>query len=648
MTTKFQMKRILTEGLPSLNNYTLSRYFVEHPTDIFEVELADGIVHLKGAWMFFHVHLWKPLVRRGLPVLKKHLVRGTMFTSSEERRIRHEIYLDVMAVNPQDERILYDLFDVINDLYNAAVYHLGSFQQTVSAYELCDLLDEPEIAPFAEIELTQAEVNGGVQAIQTRIKDTGKKMMHLLSTRPELKGNCLYEHLKLGILKTAQLEKLICCVGYRTDVDDTMIQYPILPSYFNGLRSAVEFGIEALSAKKTIIYNKYGMDKAQYDNRKLQLLTTSNGYSYIYPGDCGSTVLIPFDITRDNHVFMIGKNYVDAAGVLRTITYENVKSHIGSTLNLRSETTCRHRDGVCYVCGGHLLDYIKDTVALGQASVIELASPVSQLILSNKHLGVIIAQSYVIPTELRDIFFVNRDNIFFQRMLNVEDTIIGFTRDAMPRIDDLAHISKPEQLSEQHFGDLSELVIGSVTAGRRNAKSCLMMDEDLMTPYFTTDFLFYLKLHPEMIQREGSMIWVKLEKFDRLKPIMRASVKNDSMIEFVKDVKKFFQTNIKTYTSIPQALKDASALVHRRVKTNFMHLETIIRASLITDLIDYQIPVVTDANNVKFGTLTEIIHRRSLGTQLAFERQKEFLSDPTTYVLRRPDGYYDLNLGMDR
>ena len=51
---------------------------------------------------------------------------------------------------------------------------------------------------------------------------------------------------------------------------------------------------------------------------------------------------------------------------------------------------------------------------------------------------------------------------------------------------------------------------------------------------------------------------------------------------------------------------------------------------------------MTDANNVRFGTLLTIIPRRSLGTMFAYERLAEYIAkEPEMYLYPHKSGIFD-------
>ena len=582
--------------------------FVDDLNSLIALPLADGTFVVEAKWALINMFFWRPLVRRGLPILKKHLFHNTALSKKEIKRINHEIYKDARALNPDDIRITYELIDVINDLYNMASRYLGSYQVSISAFELCDLLRHPLVEPLTKVDIHQ-EANVGTTAIENKIKKLYDDMLQKLKDKT-ITPNILYPYMKLDLLSPQQLPQVLVALGYRTDVNDKTIRKPILDSFMSGMTNIIDYAIESLSAKKSIFYNKHGMDKSQYSNRKQQLLASV--IRHLYKGDCGTPVTIAFMVTEHNCERLIGKYILDGDDRrLTLLSADNVRSYVGKIIHMRSPITCRYTDGICSVCGGQLTDYMHPDITVGEAAVIELMGPTSQLILSNKHFSQTKSSVYVIPTALKSILSMRNNDIYFSKPTDISQLMIGIPFMYMPRISDLQHIKDENSLNEQALSDISTLTLANNKTGKLLTAQIDMSDntdpDNPSTPYFTTEMLLYIKRNMDIIDI-GDTIWINMSRFDTSQPILRCTIENESMIKFTEKIHDMFESKISTYTSAPQALRDFSTTAYRKVKTNFMHLEVIIKACLVKSETDFTVPIVTDPENVRFGKLKTIIN----------------------------------------
>jgi len=629
---------------------TLSRQLLAIKDTLISVSLVDGELILPAKELMVNIFMWRPLVRRGLPIEKRHTVHNELVTASRLAEIETVIYNDVVAhakwqhgiVPPAvDRAILEDLTESQNDLHTMIATQLGEYHLSMSAFELADLLLHPKIAPLAEVDVKSAMMVG-ITATEERITSAGNVMVEALKDR-SIPNNVLAPFLELDQINKKQLAQVTVALGFRTDASENMVRLPIMSSYVKGLQNIHEYAIESLMAKKTVYYNKNAMPDSQYNSRKQQLL--SSVIRHLYPGDCGSTLTVPFYIHQNNVRHVLNKNIV-VNGKIVCLTKLNAYDYVGTTVQLRSPTTCRHTDGMCHVCGGHLSDFMSPHISLGIASTVQFMGIVAQLVLSAKHFAFTKAITYVVPEELRDFLVVRQNDIYMKENVNISRLQIGI------QYKDISHIKEllaPEELDgevspivEQQFSSIHHLSFAVAESGHLETQEVRMISGNTI-PYFSTEFLEFLGDNPKNVDIADDMVWINLRNFDSAnKPMFRYVMQSNSMLKFVSTLTKFATSTIRDYTSLPEALAIFSQLVFSEVNVNLLHLEIVLKSYLITSEQDYNIPVVTDINNVKFGTLSSILPRRSLGALFAYERLAEFMTkEPELYLFPHRHGDFD-------
>jgi hypothetical protein len=628
-------------NLQSILTINYDQEFVTNKEVIYTVHLEDITVNIEAKYLLLNVYFWKSLVKRKLPIKKKHLFHNTMLSGKEIQRINNNVYLDIKAAYPDDKEVFYDIVGYsISDMDNMIKKYLGSYQCTLDAFNLAELLLSPGVEELTHVDVS-VETIYGPKAVEEKIEKAYKAMLDKLKD-PTVPNNVLYPFLKLGLLSERQLPQVIVAAGMRTDVNDTVITKPITRSFMNGIDNPVDWASESLAAKKSVFYNKLGMDDSQYENRSQQLLC--NTIRHLYDGDCGSIVYMPYYIHTSNYMHTVGANIVDDDGNRVTLTKETVSSYIGKTIRMRSPITCRYTDGICRACGGALTNYMHPKIVIGIASVIEFMAPTSQLILSNKHFSTTKSSMYSIPFELRDIFITKGNDIFIKDSVKLDQLLIGIPFNCMTKVKDLKHAREDGSINEMVMSRITDIFIANSKTGELIDNPVNMIGQDYVMPYFTTECLLYMKHHPELVSVKDD-IWLDISRWDINIPIMRSTVHNDSMMNFVKKIGRTFSTTIKEYTSATAALRDLSNLAYSKVDTNILHLGVVIKANLITSETDFNVPVVTNPDKVIFSNLDNIIPRRSLGSQFAFERLRDFFSSATTFTIPKPEGLFDTYLG---
>ena len=400
-------------------------------------------------------------------------------------------------------------------------------------------------------------------------------------------------------------------------------------------------GQDGLSGRKSAFYNAFGMPEAQYPNRLQQILAAS--IRRLYPGDCGTPHRVPFYVHDDNHKYIVGKFY-DFHGELREVTKENSKELVGKTIRLRSSLVCRHTDGICHTCMGRMAWYMHPSLVPGFVSVIALMEIVGQLILSNKHLSRTSSIPYALAPEFRPYMYVVRNDVYFDTSCDLSNLSLRIPYSAL-QVNDLPHIRPDTSINDQYFSKIPIMAICNTHDKSREVEAETASQTNEM-PYFTQEMLRYIRFNSDKITVSDNTVYIDMSGFDKSQPFMRCIVSNDSMVRFAKQVRVWFGSAITRETSCTTALQHFSDFVYRKVGTNLAHLEICLKASMITNPVDYRVPVVEDPENVMFGALSHIIPRRSIGGQLAFERLAAHLLDPRTFILPRSTSIMDDMVGF--
>ena len=634
----FDLTRVLAE-----NDETWVDELILNKETIYTIPMVEGPVNMEGKWLLPNVLLWAPLIRRDLPVRMEHFYRDEPFTDGVQIRIHTAVYRDVLALRPNTTAsIREEMARSINKLYNIIATRFGAEQRTLDMFSIVESMEHPIIASACFLHFGPNEL-GSITVAEEKIRDGSERMMRILSDPRYKDINVLYPFVKCGAVSAHQLPQVLLAAGTRTDVNDMMIYKAIRSSYVRGLGNIVEAAIDSLAAKKALLYNKGSLGITRYKDRKQQLLSSS--LSHIYPGDCGTTVTVPFQITAVNAKPSIGK-FIMVNGQLDELLPENVKSYIGKEVHLRSPLGCRYVDGCCRICGGRMIDYLLPNTVLGLAATIELMSPTAQLILSSRHFSRTISLAYTPTPMYEEMFAVERNAIAFKPGLPVSRYRIGIPFAYASRISDLQYVTTGEAINDQHFSSVELMTVADTATGKPVVPLASLIDVNGSVPYLSSEVLLYIKNNPTMLIEAGSTLWIDLKHFDATQPIMRSIVVNASMVRFTKRIHALFSKTITKYTSASAVLRDFSNIVYEKLNTNLLHLEVIIRSSMITSANDYRIPQVSDIHNVQFGTLNALMRQRSIGAQLAYERMDTYLEDARTYTVPKPSGPFDALAGF--
>jgi hypothetical protein len=315
-------------------------------------------------------------------------------------------------------------------------------------------------------------------------------------------------------------------------------------------------------------------------------------------------------------------------------------------VQLRSPLTCRHTDGICHVCGGHLTDFMPAHTVVGIACTVEYMSAVSQLVLSTKHFSSTKAIAYIVPDQLRDFLFVKQNDIFIREAIDIDRLKIAVSFRDIPYIKEIRAADEEGEtvapISDKQFSNIRSMIFADANSDTLATPEVSLISNGTI-PYFSAELLNFIREHPRCVTIADDLVWISLKNFDRTnEPLLRYVVQSNSMMRFNNELETFATSDIGDYTTLKEALADFSEKVFQEINVNLLHLETVLKSYLITSDQDYNVPMVTDIDNVRFGTLLTIMPRRSLGGMLAYERLGEFMAkEPELYLLPHREGLFD-------
>jgi hypothetical protein len=215
-----------------------------------------------------------------------------------------------------------------------------------------------------------------------------------------------------------QMTQAIGFVGLKPDIDGNVIPVAIEDNYLNGLKSLENYYINAKGTRKALITNSKMVRRSGYLTRKLSLSMIDRYHDNNFL-DCQTTHLVYFTVKDSSKMEQIeGRHYheindsFESISELKTVK-RNDQSLIGKTIGLRSPITCAGDKHVCKTCYGSELSEINRDLNTGLTAVNFLTEPLTQKLLSAKHL----LTTNTVKVEWGDVFNeyfnVNMNSIYF-------------------------------------------------------------------------------------------------------------------------------------------------------------------------------------------------------------------------------------------
>ena len=606
--------------------------------------LADGKIMCARRQMFLNLFWWPVLTQFNVPICKRHFIRRTPLTNDSLTEAWNKYFDEIATLYPQRVSELVDAFwNVLQKLYVFTYTSLNAYTCTIDIMDIAEMMHTPRMQEILASK-EKITIEMGTNAIEKYIDSNSKEIMNLMGTKGALDNEAFYPYQQLKQLNKFQIPQTMYAFGVRTDISDAIISKPVIGSAIDGLRDAQEYAIESLSAKKSIFYNKMNVPDSQYHGRKQHLAASS--VEHIYPGDCGSTVYVDFNVTEVNAPNIVGK-YIVEGGKLVVLTKDNVKNYINTTIHMRSPMTCRYRDGVCEVCGGKIISNLDKKMNIGIIAAIQVIEPTTQKILSAKHLIKTNSIVYELPDVTNKVLLCATATDIRWRpevAANLDALWMGVPLKSFSgQIEDVNSLRSDKEIHEERFSAVPYFIL-------RNDKTEVAKVYPLdigngRLPFFSKEMLLHIRDNFLDMKTDDVLRWIPLKNTARF-PIFKTVVVNDNMQTFVKNVQSFLGSKIAGYSSCSQVLQHFSDIVYSKVSANIVMIEVLLKAYEVVSTIDYAIPLVEDPNAVKFQSTAKILCFRHVGVELAFEGLKRYLMNPSSYLVTKGRSPFDLMVGF--
>lgn len=623
-------------------------YFVERRHETFILQCVEGDVEIKGNWMLLNIMMIMPLIKRLRPISRdKHLMLSGIYTNKEHAKRLTEISLSLEEMGYTRDELGHDIITTVMDSHNMCYTHLGSFIRTMDIFSIADTILQPEVKPTVTMDYGDME-DLNIKRMENAFKSRSKEVLELLSG-DQLSNNIFRSPLLCGSLKQDQFFQFILSAGPRTDTDDQMFLRPVVGSFLSGMQDIKDLAIESRSASKATHYNKTQMSVTQYQNRKLHIQNSS--IWHLYPGDCGSTVFLTYEPNAKTVSKFIGKFYLRPNGDMVELTKERFDEVVNRSIKFRDVPGCKYADGYCEVCGGTITRSFSKTGNVGYLSNVNTGAQAAQQVLSTKHLISTNAAEYEVPHELSDFLYSVMNDIYLKPALKrkLGDIALGFQPRDISKLNDLKYVLDETQLRAAYYTDIKYMYLGRVHEDGTVARvisRIQMGSKNKKYPHLSPEVLSIIRSSPEDLTVQNGVVWFKLRNVDIDAPIMQCTVTNNSIKAFVNAFSTLVMKDVERYTSINDFMRDLSSLIYERVDPHITHLSCLARACLITSKKDFHIPVITDPDNVMFGTLGRIIPMRSIGGLLSFERFNLATNRPVSYITPKRHSISDEFMGF--
>jgi len=455
--------------------------------------------------------------------------------------------------------------------------------------------------------------------IEDRFDALGHKIEKFFIDRPDTE---LHAFMKADTgINRKQLTQAIAFIGLKPDIDGSIIPVAINANYTNGLGTLQNYFINSKGTRKALITNSKQVRKSGYLTRKLSLALIDRYHDHTLE-DCGTTHFVEYNIDSAKKLFQIqGRHYYDIdadkniVSELKTVSHSVDTDLIGKTIGLRSPVTCAG-DKVCRTCYGSELSEINKDLNTGIVAVLLITMPLTQKLLSAKHLlttnAEVINWDYGGKKAFFDYFSINMNSIFFR---DPDTTVV-------------IHKIPYDKRDEDEIGDYAE----EIDVLYQNKKVFSYKTPEGIKLYY--NFKNNSKSTEDEVIIDEPTLKLKGMNFDDGDPVFTFMAKNNELTKSLQQILDLIESSghlgVTTYNELVNKFNDL--LIENGLDVASVHAE-LISSVLIRDKethakLDFS---KEKLDKYEIHRVSKVVLNSALSKSLAFERLSEQFVNLHTY-----------------
>ena len=371
--------------IPECVSYRIRFKFYTEDQMIYDLSMTKFLLNLNA---------WRPLVelfsiqkyyRNKIKVLDESYIIGTLMSNSKRVGLESKVIKTLIDYGIPFERYS-ELLQIVIERYQEASIEFAMTDKgnilTLESIFINDYKKSEKIRELNNLKIPQTMQTADVENL-LRVKTN-----ELITEFGETKNPIWYISKAGNHIKPKQVQELFISYGQIPDVTGNVIPYTMQGNGLStGYLDPTTYYIAATGARLSAIMNKEHMGEAGYLSRNLILASRTLRLSKtVY--DCGSKHLLPLTVTDSTFLHRLeNKWYCEHLGEpLKMLHYEDSKHLIGKKIHIRSVITCACGDECCHVCYGGDSHLVMNMPGMAIFNTEVYSEPVSQNILSTKHL----------------------------------------------------------------------------------------------------------------------------------------------------------------------------------------------------------------------------------------------------------------------
>lgn len=572
---------------------------------------------------------WEPLFRIG----KEYLDESYIVDCTKLNAGLIKSYIDQKIIIPFRNKISNKkLNKVIHDM----VYNLSRISTDFNiilglSINVETFIDVANKNPrFNEIIRTKISEDMQPSDIEKYIDDLLIEQLNILRSEDNLLKPILLS--KSGI-KEKQLAEFSINGGLKPDLNGNTIPIPINSNFLvGGLENITNYYIDSLGGRKALIMNKTVMGNSGHFARMIMLLCLPIQLDKELE-DCGSLYPVLFNIKSKEHLKRMRGRYYRLPNHMK---YDVIKGDeewlIGKDILVRSPITCASKK-VCKKCYGELYYTNRDLESIGGYAGAKITEPLSQSILSSKHLLTTQSQKLEFNKEFYDYFTLYANEI----IVNNENE----------KLDKYSLVIIKKNIQNVFDYDESEFnrYVNIFHVFDKEKNKMIEMTEKNFKALFISPSLQELINQDKGTKKD--FIEIEFSKLPEDESIFVIEISNNELTKPLYDIMDLLNNKKRRegYTTINKMVQRLlDLLIESKISSDSVHGEILIRPLVRSKKNILDVPNFSKygaLNDYQLLTVNEALQKHpSVVVSLSFQDLERQLSNPLTFK-KRESSYLD-------
>ena len=371
--------------IPECKSFKIKFKFYHEDEKIFALSMTKFLLNLNAWRPLIELNKLQQYYRNQIEVFDESYVVGTMMSDKLRVGLESKVLKTLNDYGITFERSSELLKTVIERYQEASIEFAMTSKSSIMTLEsifLNDYKNSEKIRELNNLQVPQTMQTADVEQL------LNEKTKELITELGNTKNPIWYVSKAGSHIKMKQVQELFISYGQIPDVSGNVIPYTMPGNGFStGYSEPAGFFIGATGARMSAIMNTAHMGEAGYLSRNLILesrtLTLSDTVF-----DCGTKHRLRLHVTDSAFLRRLENRWYSETefGPLNLVHYDDCKHLIGKDVYIRSLLTCACGDEVCHVCYGRDAHLVENMPGMAIFNTEVYSEPVSQNILSTKHL----------------------------------------------------------------------------------------------------------------------------------------------------------------------------------------------------------------------------------------------------------------------